>query len=165
MAHDADIPGVPRPRSDPRSPVTPSDRPATTTALDERYGRRPGGGRRARVLVAVAGAALVALGVGWAAWVSQTVADRPLTWQDVGFEVAGDTVTRVTFDVRFAGDLPADASAVCTVRALNTLSAEVGLRDVTVGPASREVARTTVDVATSERAVTGMVKECAVADR
>jgi uncharacterized protein DUF4307 len=161
MAHGADDPAA----GDPRSSVTRSEQPAATTSLDERYGRRPAGARRTRVLVAVAAAALLALGVGWAAWVSQSVANRPLTWQDVGFQVVGDTVTRVTFDVRFAGDLPDGASAVCTLRALNAVSAEVGLRDVTVGPASRELVRTTADVATSERAVTGMVKDCAVADR
>jgi hypothetical protein len=69
----------------------------------------------------------------------------------------------VTFDVRFDGGLPDDAQAVCTVRALNRVMAEVGLRDVTLGPASRGGVRATVDVATSERAVTGMVKECVVA--
>jgi hypothetical protein len=136
--------------------------PAGRTALDERYGRRPGG-RRGRVLLAVFAVVLVVLAVAWGAWVSQTVTDRPLTWQDVGFEVTGDTAVRVTFDVRFDGGLPDDAQAVCTVRALNQVMAEVGLRDVSVGPASRGAVRATVEIPTSERAVTGLVKECAVA--
>lgn len=135
----------------------------SSAALDERYGRRPGGGGRARVLLVVAGTLLAALAVAWGAWVSQTVTSKPLTWQDIGFEVTGDTAVRVTFDVRFDGGLPDDAQAVCTVRALNQVMAEVGLRDVTLGPASRGGVRATVDVATSERAVTGMVKECVVA--
>ena len=143
--------------------MTPSDAPVT--GLDERYGRRPSGARRSRALLVAGGLLLGALAVGWAAWVAQTVTDRPVTWQDVGFEVTGDTVTRVTFDVRFAGDLPDDASAVCTIRALNEVKAEVGLRDVTVGPASRTAVRTTVEVATSERAVMGQVKECVVPGR
>ena len=136
-----------------------------TPALDERYGRRPGGGRRGRVLLVVVGTLLAALAVAWGAWVSQTVTDRPLTWQDIGFEVTGDTAVRVTFDVRFDGSLPDDAQAVCTVRALNEVMAEVGLRDVTLGPASRGGVRATVDVPTSERAVTGLVKECVVEER
>jgi len=145
--------------------VTPSEPGTTERSLDERYGRRPGDRPRTRVLLVAGGLALAAVAVGWAAWVAQTVTDGPVTWQDVAFDVTGDTVTRVTFDVRFAGDLPDDAEAVCTVRALNQVMAEVGLLDVTVGPASREALRTTVEVPTSERAVTGMVKECAVPGR
>ena len=145
--------------------MTPSEAAATERSLDERYGRRPRSGRRTRAALVAGGLVLAAGAVAWAAWVAQTVTDRPLTWQDVAFDVTGDTVTRVTFDVRFAGDLPDDAEAVCTVRALNQVAAEVGLRDVTVGPASREAVRTTVEVPTSERAVTGLVKECAVAGR
>ena len=136
-----------------------------STALDERYGRRPGGRKRARVLLVVAGVLLAGVAVAWGAWVSHTVTSTPLTWQDIGFEVTGDTSVRVTFDVRFAGDLPDDAQAVCTVRALNQVMAEVGLRDVTLGPASKGAVRATVDVATSERAVTGLVKECVVQGR
>jgi hypothetical protein len=145
--------------------VTTGDPTATRRALDERYGRRPPLGRRGRIAVAVLAGLLLALGVGWAAWVSRAVTDRPLTWQDVAFDVTGDTVTEVTFDVRFSGDLPDDAEAICTLRALNQVMAEVGLRDVTVGPASRGVVRTTAQIPTSERAVTGLVKECAVARR
>ena len=145
--------------------MTPSEAAATERSLDERYGRRPRRGRRTRAAVVAGGLVLGAVAVAWAAWVAQTATDRPLTWQDVAFDVTGDTVTRVTFDVRFAGDLPDDAQAVCTVRALNQVAAEVGLRDVTVGPASLETVRTTVEVPTSERAVTGLVKECAVAGR
>jgi hypothetical protein len=144
--------------------VTPSEPGTTERSLEERYGRRPGDGRT-RVLLVAGGLTLAAIAVGWGAWVAQTVTDQPVTWQDVAFDVTGDTVTRVTFDVRFAGDLPDDAEAVCTVRALNQVMAEVGLLDVTVGPASREALRTTVEVPTSERAVTGMVKECAVPGR
>ena len=135
-----------------------------STALDERYGRRPGRGRRTRLLLVVVGTLVAALAVAWGAWVSQTVTSRPLTWQDIGFEVTGDTAVRVTFDVRFDDDLPDDARAVCTLRALNEVMAEVGLRDVTVGPASDGALRATVDVPTSERAVTGLVKDCAVAE-
>jgi hypothetical protein len=50
------------------------------------------------------------------------------------------------------------------VRALNQVMAEVGLRDVTLGPAAKGSLRATVDVPTSEKAVTGLVKECVLAD-
>ena len=145
--------------------MTPSESAATDRSLDERYGRRPGHRPRARAALVAGALVLAAAAVAWAAWVAQTVTDRPVTWQDVAFDVTGDTVTVVTFDVRFAGDLPDDAEAVCTLRALNQVMAEVGLRDVTVGPASREAVRTTAEVPTSERAVTGMVKECVVPGR
>jgi hypothetical protein len=144
--------------------VTPDDAARDARALDERYGRRPSG-RRARVLFVAAVVVLAGLAVAWGAWVSHTVSSRPLTWQDVGFHVTGDDAVQVTFDVRFAGSLPRDAQAICTVRALNEGMSEVGLRDVTLGPASRGAVRVTVTVPTSERAVTGVVKECAVAGR
>ena len=136
-------------------------RGADARARDERYGRRPGG-RRARRGLALGAAVLAAVAVGWGAWVSHRLTSDAVTWQDVGFDVTGDAPTRVTFDVHFAPDLPAGARAVCTVRALNEVMAEVGLLDVTVGPASQRSVRATVEVPTSERAVTGLVKECVV---
>jgi hypothetical protein len=154
---------------DPGARVTDGDTAATARpaqSLDERYGRRPRGGpgrsRRARVLLAAAGGLVAALALGWGAWVSYHVTDKPVTWQDVGFDVVADDVTRVTFDVRFANDVPAGGEAVCTLRALSRSMAEVGLTDVRVGPASRRDLRVSAEIPTSERAVTGMVKECAV---
>jgi uncharacterized protein DUF4307 len=153
--------------------VTEGDAPSTarrtTQSLDERYGRGPRGGptrtRRTRLLFAGGAAAVLLLAVGWGAWVSHNVTDKPVTWQDVGYEVARDDLTRVTFDVRFARDVPADGEAVCTLRALSESMAEVGLTDVTVGPASRRDLRVKAEIPTSERAVTGLVKECAVRGR
>lgn len=136
--------------------------PAPAQSLEERYGRRGGPGSRA--LLVAAGVVLGALAVAWGLWVARGVAAEPLTWQDVGFAVRGDDRTDVTFDVHFDADLAGDAEAVCTLRALNQVRAEVGLRDVTVGPASRGSVRTTMTVPTSERAVTGLVKECVVAN-
>ena len=129
------------------------------STLDERYGRRTGGRNR---LLWAAGALLLLAGVGYAGWYASTVADRPLTWEDTGFGIRGPAATDVSFRLDFNRDLPARAEAVCTVRALNDGSAEVGLRDVTVGPASRGTVEVTVRVPTSELAVTGMVKGCAL---
>ena len=135
-----------------------ADHPAGA-GLAERYGRRPGG--RSRLLRAV-GALLLLAGVGYAGWYASTVAERPLTWQDTGFDPVGPGETTVSFRLTFNDDLPARAEAVCTVRALSDSSAEVGLRDVTVGPASRGTVEVTASVPTSELAVTGMVKGCAL---
>ena len=102
-----------------------------------------------------------ALAVAWAAWAAFSV-DRPPTWTDIGFDLVDDSTTRVTFDTRFAADAPAGTTAVCTLRALNRSFAEVGRLDVRVRRGERPVVRTTATLRTSERAVTGTVKECAL---
>lgn len=127
--------------------------------LDARYGRDRGWGGRRRLLLPVA-VLLGALAVGYAGLHAARVAGEPLHWEDVAFSVRGDTGVQITFDLGFDGDLPAGAVAVCTVRALNSGSAEVGLLDVTVPREGRRSARVTAQVPTSERAVTAVVREC-----
>jgi hypothetical protein len=131
-----------------------------TTGPAARYGRPPSPARRR----AAVGAAVVLLlgAVAWALWTAIRLSDDPVSWDDVGFAVRADDRIEVTFDVHFNDDVPPDARAVCTVHALNRIHAEVGLVDVVVGPASRGSIRLTTAVPTGERAVTGLVKDCAV---
>jgi Domain of unknown function (DUF4307) len=138
-----------------------------STPAQERYGRRaPGptpGGRR-RLLIAGVVALVVVL--AWISWVT-LIRHPQLNWQDVGYDVRSDAQVVVTFDVTFtlrggsrAGRPP---SAICTVQAMNELHTEVGLKDVrvTAGPGGR--VRAVVTLPTSERATTGLVKDCVLA--
>lgn len=122
-----------------------------------RYGpARPPADRRVLVAAAVA---VVAAAVAWFAWVAFGPGRPQVHTLDIGYEVLDDTTTTVTFEVQ----KPASASAVCTVRALNSGFAEVGLTDVRVGPAQDGAVTVTARVPTSERAVSGNVKACALA--
>jgi len=112
--------------------------------------------RRRRI--ALAGTA-IGLAVALVAWLAISATDQPVHWQDVAYTVRADGTVLFTFDV----SMDPGRSAVCTVRALSPSSAEVGRRDVRVGPSSGEVIRATAVIRTSERAVSAQVKACAEA--
>jgi len=125
-----------------------------------RYGRAPTARRRrASIAAAWAGGALVLAVV---VWLGIGAVRDPVSWNDVGFSVKGSERVDVTFDVIKAPE----STVECTVHALNRAYAEVGVLRVTAGPASTQVVRHTVTVATQELAVTGIVDSCeVVADR
>ena len=111
-----------------------------------------------RVLVAAA-LAVVLAAVAWFAWVAFGPGRTQVHYLDLGSKVVDDTTTTVTFEVQ----KQPSATAVCTVRALNSGFAEVGLLDVRVGPSAQGAVTVTATVPTSERAVSGNVKACAPA--
>jgi hypothetical protein len=105
-----------------------------------------------------AAVAAVLLAVGWFAYVAFGPGDTGVHSLDIGYQVVDDTQVRVTFEVQ----KDPSATAVCTVRALNVGFAEVGRTDVRVGPAKDGAVTVTAVVPTSERAVSGNVKACAL---
>ena len=121
-----------------------------------RYGPEPTQGVRRWHRVALA--ALVLAAVAVAAWVGAGVLRDPVQWRDVGYHVDDATSIQVTFDV--TKDVA--ASATCRVQALSKSYAQVGVHDVVVGPGATRTLRVTVEVTTSERAVTGTVTRCTI---
>jgi hypothetical protein len=119
-----------------------------------RYGPPPGTGRRTAGRIGVG--ALLALGVAFAVWVGLKPGVDTVTWTDVGYSVQGPDRVDVTFELV----KDPDVTARCTVQALSTAYAEVGVVTVTVGPAATRTVRQTVPVATQELAVTGIVDSC-----
>jgi hypothetical protein len=110
------------------------------------------------VVVALVVTAVVAL--TWILWV--VISSRsPVTWTDVGFQIKGDQQVDVTYDVH----KDKDATAVCTLRAMDQGKGTVGSTNVVVGPSSSDAVRRTDTVRTSALAVTGFVHECVVQDR
>lgn len=119
----------------------------------DRYGRqrRSVSPRTWLLITAVFAGAVVA----FAAWAAIANAD-PVTYRDVSYRVEGPSSTVAVFDV----SMEPGTTAVCTVRALSSSHAEVGLLDVEVGPSTARTIRVTGRIPTSELAVTGTVKAC-----
>lgn len=125
--------------------------------LAERYGKAPGAPQRRRRTVAAAVIAGV-LGLAAVVWLGIGRLSVPVEAVDVGFSIVDATAVEVTFDVV----KDPEATVVCRVRALNPSFAEIGVRDVQVGPTPERVSRVTARVATTELATTGLVQWCEV---
>jgi hypothetical protein len=123
-----------------------------------RYGPAPDPRRRAagRVVLGV----LLALAVAGAVWIGLKPGTRSVTWDDVGYVVQGPDRVDVTFQVV----KDPEVTVRCTVTALSASYAEVGVVTVEVGPADARSVRQTVEVATQELAVTGVVDRCDVVE-
>ncbi len=142
--------------ADPAAPGAPADR---DTLLVERYGVPPSPRRRRRALWLTAGgtgalgvAALVMIGIGFF--------EPDAAASQVGFDVVDDSRVQVIFDVT----KPEDATAVCTLEALTEGYGQAGILDVRIGPQEHHTTRITVDIATTELATTGVVRECHLVD-
>ena len=105
-----------------------------------------------RLLVGVV-AVVVLAAVAWMAFGQQ---GNDVRGRDVGYSVKSPEVVEITFDVA----KPRDATVVCTLEALNSSYAQVGSREVTIGPSEVGEARFTTEIATSEEAVTAVVESC-----
>lgn len=125
-----------------------------TETTADRYGpARTVRGHRALVAAAAIGGALV---LALVVWIGADLLRDPVQWRDVGFSVKGPDRVEVTFDIVKAPT----ATAECTIHALNRGFAEVGVLEMTAGPADARAVRHTVTVATQELAVTGIVDSC-----
>ncbi|MEP7762991.1 DUF4307 domain-containing protein [Sanguibacter sp. 25GB23B1] len=145
----------------PDLPVSPEQHPSPTTSVQppqDRYGttRRPTNPVVLRVLLAGVAVAVLAL-VAWMAFAQE---GNDVRGRDVGYSVTSPEVVEITFDVA----KPKDATVVCTLEALNSSYAQVGTREVTIGPSTLAEARFTTEIATSEEAVTAVVESCRTVD-
>lgn len=107
---------------------------------------------RAKWLIGFGFAALVALSGLWAWW----IADQPVRWQEVGFEISSPTSATVTYDVF----LYSDQSATCHLHALNVRFAEVGVTTAHFDPADGSEQRVTTSIVTTEESTTAVVDYC-----
>lgn len=107
---------------------------------------------RAKWLIGIGLAALIGLSSVWAWW----IADQPVRWQEVGFEIVSPTAVTVTYDVF----LYSDQSATCHLHALNVRFAEVGVTTAQFDPADGSEQRVTTSLVTTEEATTAVVDYC-----
>lgn len=131
----------------------------TAQVLAERYGTPVTPRRRRRALWFTAGglavvgvAVLVMIGIGYF--------EPDATANQVGFDVVDDTQVHVVFDVT----KPEEATATCTLEALTEGYGQAGIVDVVIGPQDHHTTRISADIATTERATTGVIRECDLVD-
>lgn len=131
--------------------------PADDGADDHEGGTaRPTMSRKGLVWSGIGVAALVAI----AAWFGLSNASSAVRWADVGFVADSPTEATATFNVY----LYTDASAECTVRALNASFAEVGVATQVVDRADGSEQRITTPIVTTEQATTATVNFCEATD-
>jgi hypothetical protein len=126
-----------------------------TSELEQRYGRR----RRRLTPNQRHAVTVVALLVG--TLIAYLVFRNSETAVQSGvddFQVTSARTVIVTFEVH----KPASMAVTCVVRARNAAGAEVGRQTVAI-PAGAAVAYKTYTLATTDRAVTGEVEDCAQA--
>jgi Domain of unknown function (DUF4307) len=100
----------------------------------------------------------VLLLVGFAAWAAVHQGHQ-ISWQEVAYQVPDDANATLTFQLT----RPADSAVVCTVRALNSRHADVGLQDVRIPAGSDATVQVSARVRTAERASAVAVKACVTA--
>lgn len=124
-----------------------------------RYGPEPD--ERTRRLRVLALWSVGVLGVAGVIWMGLGMARTPVTWQDVGFRIDGNTID-VTYDVI---RIDPAVGVACRLEALNVRHAQVGVVTIDVPPGTSTVTRSTTMIRTSEEPVTGVVDSCWVKGR
>ena len=114
-------------------------------------------GRRLKIAGAVTG---IALGVAGAAYFSFGNPGSAVRGQEVSYSVKSSEMVEMTFNVA----KPQDATVQCTLNALNTNYAQVGTKTVMIGPSDVGEAQFTVQIATTELAVTAVIESCELSD-
>jgi len=102
----------------------------------------------------------LAILIAIAAWFGLSQASDPVRWTDVGFTAATPTEATATYNVY----LYSDSSADCTVRALNTNFAEVGVAVQHIDRADGVEQQLTTPIVTTEQATTATVNFCVPTD-
>ncbi|NGN63771.1 DUF4307 domain-containing protein [Streptomyces sp. A7024] len=126
-----------------------------------RYGRAAGSSdaradHRLKIIGLVVGV-LAAVGIGWLGY--SYISSQDVSGQLVGFDPVSDT--KVTARVEVHKD--ADATGVCTLRALSSDKGEVSRKDVTVAADRGSSAVVTVPMRTTERAASVELIGCKAA--
>lgn len=120
--------------------------------LAQRYGKRAKLSKTRWIWISVVGIALMMVGVLFASIANY----NPVQSQDVGFSVKSPTQVVLDFELT----KPQDATAVCSVEALNEQFGQVGYKIIEIGPQETAKVRLSVSINTTELATTALVDEC-----
>jgi hypothetical protein len=106
----------------------------------------------------VIGTAGILLGCALAVWIGLASTLGKATAEDVGYRVVDDRAVDVTYRV----SRPVGRDVTCVIRALDKGFATVGLVEVHILGSDVSTVQRTTRVRTTTRAVTGLVRSCAV---
>ncbi len=97
--------------------------------------------------------------MAFAVWWGLASTSSGIAYQNVGYRVVDDRAVDVTFEVT----RPPGLAVTCLLQALDARFGAVGSTQVAVTVSPSAVARQTVRLRTTTRAVTGIVKTCSAA--
>jgi hypothetical protein len=120
--------------------------------MASRYGQKPKRSRKYWLWISVIGIALMALG----ALVAAMANFNPVQSKDIGFSVKN--ATQVVLDIEISK--PKAATAICSLESLNEQFAQVGYKEIEIGPQETDTVRLSVSINTTELATTALVDEC-----
>ena len=106
----------------------------------------------------VAGTIGILLGCALAVWLGLASTVGKPSWTDLGYRVIDDKAVDVTYLVT----RPIGRDVTCAIRAMDKGFATVGLVEVNIPGSDASSVRRTTRVRTTTRAVTGLVRSCAV---
>jgi hypothetical protein len=146
----ASMPPAPSPAAAPEQHVDPSHDGASAR-LDARYGRSSGTRRRGRWIAVAVAASFVVVFAAWVVFAAFDGDGSKLESTDVGYTVLDDRAVDVQYTV---------SEVSCAVQAQNQKFSIVGWKVVDLPASSTHSTTYTTSLATSERAVTGLIYEC-----
>lgn len=120
--------------------------------MASRYGHKPKRSRSYWGWISAVGIALMALG----ALIAAMANFNPVQTKDVGFSVKDATQVILDFEI----SKPKQATAICSLESLNEQFAQVGYKEIEIGPQETETVRFSVNINTTELATTALVDEC-----
>jgi Domain of unknown function (DUF4307) len=106
----------------------------------------------------VAGTIGILLGCALAVWLGLASTVGKPSWTDLSYRVIDDKAVDVTYLVT----RPPGRDVTCAIRAMDKGFATVGLVEVSIPGSDASSVRRTTRVRTTTRAVTGLVRSCAV---
>ncbi len=124
------------------------------TDLADRYGTR----QRPRWFWWAVTAVGVTIGAAWAAWIA--LQPQPLQTEVHSYDVVSDT--QIDLHLEITRDEP--VAVTCSVYAQSLDHAIVGERTVEIPASTDETTRVSVEITTTDRAVTGVIRSCEVTD-
>ncbi len=120
--------------------------------LAQRYGKQAKLSRRTWLWISAAGISVMTIGV----LIASIANYNPVQSQDLGFSVKGPTQVVLEFEIT----KPQDATAICTLEALNEQFGQVGYKTLEIGPQESAKLRLSVSINTTELSTTALVDEC-----
>ncbi|NIJ05930.1 hypothetical protein FHR78_002484 [Frigoribacterium faeni] len=151
----ASMPPAPSPAAEPDQRLDPSA-DAASARLDARYGRSSATRRRGRWIAIAVAASFVLVFAAWVVFAAFDGDGSKVEGTDVGYTVLDDRAVDVQYTVSVAPGTAVD----CAVQAQNQKFSIVGWKVVHLPASSTHSTTYTTSLATSERAVTGLIYEC-----